>query len=169
VPEAFPDFVRFGKPLVGCPTTTVCAVQFAVERVSAATPAEVFALLAAGDRWQDWAGPLVPRSRWAVPGDPEGGVGAVRRLGFAPFVSLERVTEHVPGHRLSYEVISRAPFRGYRSTVELTPVGDGTRIRWASRFEPVVPGTGRPLLWFLRMTVSSFATNLARRAAQSAV
>jgi len=91
-------------------------------------------------------------------------VGAVRRLGLTPFVSLERITESVPPARLSYEVVSRAPFRDYRSTVELTPAGEGTLIRWASSFEPVVPGTGRALRWFLRMTVTSFATNLARKA-----
>ena len=141
-------------------------MRFAVERVSSASPAEVFALVAAGDRWQEWAGPLVPRSSWAVPGEPEGGVGAVRRLGIAPFVSLEQVTEWVPGERLSYEVVSKAPFRDYRSTVELSPREDGgTLIRWSSAFEPVVPGTGRLLLWFLRATVTSFATHLARRAA----
>jgi uncharacterized protein YndB with AHSA1/START domain len=137
-------------------------VQFAVERVSASPPERVFALLSAGDRWQEWAGPMVPRSRWAVPGDPEGGVGAVRRLGFAPFVSLERITEHQPPTRLSYEVVSRAPFRRYRSTVTLAPEGGGTRIRWSSSFEPVLPGTGRLLLWFLRRAVTSFADHLAR-------
>jgi uncharacterized protein YndB with AHSA1/START domain len=139
-------------------------MEFAVERVSSAPPERVFALLEAGDRWQEWAGPLVPRSRWAEPGDPVGGVGAVRRLGVTPFVSLERITAHEPPYRLSYEVVSRAPFRDYRSTVTLTPEGDGTRIRWASSFEPVVPGTGRLLHAFLRSTVTSFATHLAERA-----
>lgn len=134
------------------------------EAVSAAPPERVFALLAAGDRWQEWAGPFVPRSRWQVPGEPVGGVGAVRRLGVGPLVSLERITEHQPPHRLSYVVDSPAPYRGYRSTVELTPVDGGTRITWRSTFEPVVPGTGHVLRWFLGAVVRSFARNLARRA-----
>lgn len=164
-------FVPFGKGSVSHPTegsrrvTHPVRMQFVVERVSSAPPERLFALLAAGDRWQEWAGPLVPRSRWAVRGDPEGGVGAVRRLGLAPLVSLERITEHEPPGRLSYEVVSRAPFRDYRSTVTLTPEGAGTRVRWASSFEPVLPGTGRLLRWFLRLTVTSFATHLARAAA----
>lgn len=142
-------------------------VRFAVERVSPAPPERVFALLEAGDRWQDWAGPMVPRSRWTVPGSPPGSVGAVRRLGFVPFVSLERITEHVPGLRLGYVVDSRAPFRDYRSTVSLTPTAaGGTTVRWESSFEPVLPGTGWFLRWFLKATVSSLARNLARNAAR---
>lgn len=140
-------------------------MQFATERVSPAPPARVFALLAAGDRWQDWAGPFVPRSRWQVPGDPVGGVGAVRRLGIGPLVSLERVTEHVAGERLAYVVDSPAPYRDYRSVVELTPTeAGGTRIVWRSSFEPIVPGTGALLRLLLKAVVSSFARNLARRA-----
>jgi uncharacterized protein YndB with AHSA1/START domain len=139
-------------------------VEILAEAVSAAPPERVFALLAAGDRWQEWAGPFVPRSRWQVPGDPVGGVGAVRRLGVAPFVSRERVTEHQPPHRLSYVIDSPAPYRGYRSTVELAPADGGTRITWRSTFEPRVPGTGWVLRWFLGAVVRSFARNLARHA-----
>ena len=132
---------------------------------SSAPPERVFALLEAGDRWQEWAGPFVPRSRWQEPGRPVGGVGAVRRLGVGPLVSLERVVEHEPPYRLVYVVDSPAPYRSYRSEVVLarTPQG-GTDITWASSFEPIVPGTGRVLRWFLRLVVGSFARNLARRA-----
>jgi uncharacterized protein YndB with AHSA1/START domain len=140
-------------------------VEFVAEAESAAPPSRVFALLAAGDRWQDWAGPFVPRSRWQVPGAPEGGVGAVRRLGIGPLVSLERITEHEPPYRLSYVVDSPAPYRSYRSTVTLAPTASGgTAISWRSSFEPVVPGTGQVLRWFLRQVVASFARNLAQKA-----
>jgi uncharacterized protein YndB with AHSA1/START domain len=139
-------------------------VEILAEAVPAAPPERVVALLAAGDRWQEWAGPFVPRSRWQVPGDPVGGVGAVRRLGVGPLVSLERITEHQPPHRLSYVVDSPAPYRDYRSTVELAPHDGGTRITWRSTFEPVVPGTGAVLRWFLGAVVRSFARHLARRA-----
>ena len=136
-----------------------------MEKVSAAPPERVFALLAAGDRWQEWAGPFVPRSRWQVPGDPVGGVGAVRRLGLGPLASLERITRSQPPYRLSYVVDSAAPYRGYDSTVILTPLPDGgTAISWRSTFEPIVPGTGLVLRWFLRAVVASFARNLARKA-----
>jgi hypothetical protein len=61
-------------------------------------------------------------------------------------------------------VDSPAPYRDYRSTVELAPHDGGTRITWRSTFEPVVPGTGAVLRWFLGAVVRSFARHLARRA-----
>jgi hypothetical protein len=125
----------------------------------------VFALLAAGDRWSQWAGPFVPRSRWLVPGEPVGTVGAVRRLGLGALGSSERVVEHVPPKRLSYVVDSWQPYRGYRADVDLVPTATGgTQIVWQASFEPRVPGTGAPLRWALRRLVASFATNLARAA-----
>ncbi len=107
----------------------------------------------------------MPRSRWQVPGVPVGGVGAVRRLGIGPLASLERVVEHLPGQRLSYVVDSWAPYTGYLAVVDLLPTsGGGTRIHWQASFTPKVPGTGRPLRWFLSRVVAGFARNLARAA-----
>ena len=52
-----------------------------------------------------------------------------------------------------------------RAVVDLTPRPDGgTDVLWSATFEPVVPGTGPLLRWFLRATVRSFATRLARTA-----
>jgi len=125
----------------------------------------VFALLSAGDRWAEWAGPVVPRSCWDVPGDPEGGVGAVRRLGLGPLSSRERVVEHVPGARLSYVVEGPAPMRDYCAVVDLAPRRDGgTDITWSASFEPVLPGTGPLLHLVLRGIVRGFAARLARAA-----
>jgi uncharacterized protein YndB with AHSA1/START domain len=140
-------------------------VEFVARARSSAPPERVFARLEAGDRWQEWAGPFVPRSRWQVPGEPVGGVGAVRRLGMGPLASLERVVEHEPPRRLAYVVDSPAPYRDYRSVVTLEPTADGgTDITWASSFEPRVRGTGWLLRWFLAAVVRSFARNLAKRA-----
>ena len=125
----------------------------------------VFGLLEDGSRWSDWAGLFVPRSRWETPGSPPGSVGAVRRLGVGPLVSLERIVEHVPARRLSYVVDSWAPYRGYRADVDLSPTADGgTRIAWAASFTPKIGGTGLLLRLFLRTLVRGFARNLARAA-----
>jgi uncharacterized protein YndB with AHSA1/START domain len=141
-------------------TETFCA-----EAVSSAPPARVFALLEAGDRWSEWAGPFVPRSRWAVETDPPGTVGAVRRLGVGPLGSSERIVEHVPGRRLSYVVESWQPYRDYRADVDLVATTDGgTRIVWQAQFAPRLPGTGTLLRIALRGLVAGFATNLARAA-----
>lgn len=145
---------------------TVTRRSFTATSTSAASPEAVFALLEAGDRWAQWAGPVVPRSRWEVPGEPVGGVGAVRRLGVGPLSSRERIVEHVPGQRLGYVVEGPAPMRDYRAVVELAPRPDGgTDIRWSASFEPVVPGTGGVLLVLLRGIVRGFAARVARAAA----
>jgi hypothetical protein len=133
---------------------------------SCAPPEAVFALLAAGDRWAEWAGPFVPRSRWAVPGDPEGTVGAVRRLGLGPLSSRERIVEHEPARRLGYVVDSPGPMRDYRAVVDLAPRPDGgTDITWSASFTPVVPGTGALLHVALRGIVRGFARRVAKAAA----
>ena len=140
--------------------------HFRAEAVSKAPPAVLFTLLQAGDRWSEWAGPFVPRSRWLVPGAPEGSVGAVRRLGFpGPFGSTERIVEHEAGRRLSYVVDSWQPYRDYRADVDLVPTTDGgTQVVWQSSFVPRVPGTGPLLRAGLQRLVQSFATRLARSA-----
>lgn len=125
----------------------------------------VFAILEDGSRWSEWAGLFVPQSSWAVPGDPPGSVGSVRKLGLGPMVSLERVVEHRPPSHLAYVVVSPSPYRDYRAEVDLTPVPDGgTRIVWQGSFTPNVRGTGRALRWLLRSLVSGFARNLAKAA-----
>jgi uncharacterized protein YndB with AHSA1/START domain len=139
--------------------------QFRAEAVTQAPPARVFELLEAGDRWSEWAGPFVPRSRWLVPGEPVGGVGAVRRLGLGLLGSSERIVEHDPPRRLSYVVDSWQPYRDYRADVDLAPTPEGgTRILWQASFEPRLPGTGPMLRWGLRRLVASFARNLAAAA-----
>jgi uncharacterized protein YndB with AHSA1/START domain len=133
---------------------------------SAAPPEVVFEVLADGARWQEWAGPTVPRSRWEREGvPPPGGVGAVRRLGRGPFGASEEILAYDPPRRLSYTVLSGLPVRSYRADVDLDADGDGTRIRWRATFEPKVPGTGALLARFLTVTLGSFARRLAAHAA----
>ncbi|MGB8651583.1 MAG: SRPBCC family protein [Mycobacteriales bacterium] len=139
--------------------------QLRAESRSRAAAPVLFALLEDGSRWQDWAGLFVPRSRWQEPGDPVGSVGAVRRLGIGPLISLERVVEHVPDRRIAYVVDSWAPYRDYRAEVDLLPDdAGGTQVVWQARFTPRVPGSGPLLRAGLQRIVAGFARNLARAA-----
>ena len=141
--------------------------SFEVVVRSDAPPDVVFAVLADGSRWHEWAGPLVPRSSWEREGDPPpGGVGAVRRLGLWPFVGREEVVEHVPPVRHSYVVLSGIPVDDYRADVELTPDGAGTTIAWRGAFSPRLPRTGRLLERVLRAIVGGLARRLAAEAAR---
>ena len=54
-------------------------LRFSVEARSLASPEQVFAVLVDVPRWQEWAGPVVPRSSYEREGVPApGGVGARR-------------------------------------------------------------------------------------------
>ena len=136
---------------------------------SDAPPEAVFALLADGARWSDWAGPLAPNSSWEREGSPDaGGVGAIRKLGAWPVFSREEIVEYDPPRQLTYTLLSGQPVRNYRAEVELTPVEDGTQIAWRSRFEPLIPGTGPLLRWFLSRIIGAMARRLAAHAGAGA-
>ena len=139
--------------------------ELAVGARSAAPPEVVFAILADGARWSEWAGPAVPSSRWEREGDPApGGVGAIRRLGRSPFVGREEILEYDPPRHLAYTVLSGIPVRSYRADVDIEPDGDGSVIRWRSTFEPKIPGTGPLLRRLLTRLLGSFARRLAAKA-----
>lgn len=124
---------------------------------------EVWARLADGARWSDWA--PFSSSDLERRGDPApDGVGAIRRFGTGPVTSREEVVEFDPPHRFGYRLLSGLPVRGYVAHVELEELpGDGarTRITWRSSWEAE---TGPAWFWraFLRTAVQRVARSLAR-------
>ncbi len=141
---------------------------FAVSARSRATPERVFALLADGSGWSQWAGPLVRRSSWEREGaPPPGGVGAVRRLGSSRVFSREQIVGYDPPRHLAYTILSGQPVRHYRADVRIEPDAAGSRIEWSAQFEPKLPGTGRLMAWYLAVIVGGFARRLAQRAEET--
>ena len=142
--------------------------SYVVEAHSAASPERVFEVLADAPRWQEWAGPAVPRSSWEA-GSPSGGVGAVRRLGSGPLSSREEIVEHDPPHRLAYVLRSGEGLHHYRASVDLQAQPDGgTHIVWSGTVDTSVPGLAVPLVAVFRRLVGGFATRLAREAERAA-
>ena len=141
-------------------------LTFAVEARSLATPEEVFAVLADVPRWQEWAGPVVPRSSYARQGtDAPGGVGAIRRLGSGPLSSREEIVAYEPPRHLGYVLLNGRSRHDYRADVHLEPLPEGgTRICWSGSFRPPLPGTGQLMLLGFRALVGGFARRLAARA-----
>jgi uncharacterized protein YndB with AHSA1/START domain len=133
---------------------------------SAATPDEVFAVLADATRWREWAGRMITVSEWTREGEPApGGVGAVRRLGRPPAYALEQILEYDPPRHLAYTIVRGLPVRGYHADIDLTPTaGGGTTIRWSAAFEPKVPGTGALFAVTLERIVRGYATAAAAEA-----
>ncbi len=139
---------------------------FEISVTSRASIDTVFGVVADIGRWHEWAGPTVRESSRERDGHPEpDGVGAVRKLGSRPFYTREEIVEYDRPNHLAYVLRSGLPLRDYRADVLLAEAGDeGTSIIWRSTFEPVIPGSGAAFRWFLRRTVSGFATRLAARA-----
>ena len=138
------------------------AHSYEVSARSSAPPERVFALLADATSWPRWAGPVIAHGSWERQGDPPpGGVGAIRKVGRWPQFGREEIVAYEPPTHHAYTMLSGQPVRNYRADVRLTPDGAGTLITWGATFDPVVPGTGRPLRAMYRRLIGSFARRVA--------
>ena len=128
---------------------------------STAVPAAVFAVLRDRSGWPSWS----ELGRYEHVTGVEGEVGGTARLITGPIKSVERITEVEPDHLFGYELISGLPIRNYVARVEVTPDGDGARIRWQGDFE-ALPGVGFTMEKMLGRFVEQTTEALAKRAAQ---
>ena len=128
-----------------------------------ADPAAVYALLRDGAGWPSWS--PIDSFELERPGtdEPEG-IGAVRLFRSGRITGHDEIVELVPDRRFSYAHTSNLPVRSYRGDVDIEPVAGGTAIRWASAFDPKVPGTG----WLLRRALDGFIAKLTEGLAQRA-
>ena len=130
---------------------------------SCASPNTVYDLLADGATWPSWSG--IDAFELAQPGDAGGeSLNAVRVFRTGRVTSVERLVELVPGHRLSYVLLSGLPLRDYRADVDLMPGDGGTLIRWHSTFAAKRPGTG----WLFRRVLERFIRAAVRGLAEQA-
>ncbi len=123
----------------------------------------VWDLVATVARWTEWS--FVTRATLEREGSPDpDGVGALRRLTVLGRGSREAVVACEPPHHLAYTIVSGFPVRRHRADVELEPSGSGTLVRWAARFDPSVPGTGRATALLMRTVLGQLARSLVRHA-----
>ncbi len=115
------------------------------EQVARATPEAVWALVSDATRFAQW-GPW-SQAEYQSPGDTSPhGPGAIYRLRSARRVygrhvtSVEKTLEVEEGRRLTYTVVGGMPVRNYLGEITLTPVEDGTRIRWTATWDKTLPG-----------------------------
>ncbi|HEX4722357.1 MAG TPA: SRPBCC family protein [Pseudonocardiaceae bacterium] len=131
-----------------------------------ASPDVLYQLLRDGSTWPTWSPLDSFELREPAIDEPEG-IGAIRVFRTGRVTSVERVVELVPDRRLSYELVSGLPLRGYHGDVDIeSDDSEGqTTIHWHSSFEPKVPGTG----WLYRRALSRFIARCARGLAMYAV
>ena len=110
----------------------------------------VFRLLKDGASWPGWS--MFDSFTLERPGagDPLG-VGAIRVFKTRVSTAREEVVELIEDRLLAYVLLSGQPMKNYRAEVTLEPGLEGsTIIRWRSRFDAKVFGTG----WFWRMVMT---------------
>ncbi|MFG1605429.1 SRPBCC family protein [Actinoplanes sp. NPDC049265] len=132
---------------------------------ASASPAQVYAVIADVPRWADWQliNSIAPAGTDDDRPDLVGTQWVVRDRGTETRL---RITELVPGRRVSYIGVDEPFSRDYRATVDLTPLeSGGTHIRWHATFEPRLRGTGWVLELFLGPYMRKVVERLARRAA----
>jgi uncharacterized protein YndB with AHSA1/START domain len=123
-----------------------------------ASPDAVWALLADASQWSRWGA----WSKVEVENGDEHGPGVVRVLVKTPYRLRERVTEWVPGERMSYELLEGMRVQGYHATVTLDEGAQGgTVVRWHSTYEQAGPLT----TLVLRLAVRDACKRLAKAAA----
>ena len=132
-----------------------------VRQMIPAPPAAVFAALLDRSAWPAWSGhdefELV-RPGAAGPYD----VGSVGLLRSGRRVMREEIVEVVQGRRIGYTLLAGLPLRGYRADFDLTPVPEGTEVRWHSRFDAPA-GFGWIYVAALRRFTRRLLDGLSRR------
>ena len=131
-------------------------VQFTVEARSAASPAEVYALLADGATWPRWT----PFEAFELEREGEArgeSTGAIRVFTDGRIRNREAVTELIPDRLISYRSLSGMPIRNHAASVRLAPAAGGTIITWEEQFEATRPGTA----WFIARALRRFVQDCA--------
>lgn len=133
--------------------------------IAKTTPASlqaVWALLGDSATWPSWT-PIEVHEP-VRPAGPDG-LGEERLFKTGKRTIHERIVERTPERRLTYTLLSGLAVRDYRARIDLEPVGDATRIRWHTTFEPKVPGMGWLYRRALERATQGFVDGLAAHAA----
>jgi uncharacterized protein YndB with AHSA1/START domain len=145
--------------------------SFTLVREVKAPPEVVFDVLTDHRRYAE----ITPMRRSVLEreGEPApNGVGAIRVLSSVGSPLREEVIAYEPPGRFSYKLLSGAPVRDHVGTVELEPLGEGTRITYAVRTIPTLPVVGGAVVAVTRQAIKQLLNGISaeseRRAAAAA-
>ena len=115
------------------------------EQTTRATPEAIWALVSDATRYPEWGPWSAGGYRRAGDTSPRG-PGAIqwlrssRRAYLRHVTTIEKILEAEEGRHLAYTVIGGIPVRNYRADVTLTPVAEGTHVRWAATWDSTLAG-----------------------------
>ena len=107
--------------------------------VAQAPPEVVWELVANADRYSEW-GPWSASGYENLGAQAPDGAGVIRWMRYGRTTTVEKVLESERARRLVYTVVRGIPVRNYRAEVTLSPVGEGTHIRWTASWDRTLPG-----------------------------
>ena len=133
-----------------------------VRATTSADTTAVWRLLSDSSTWPSWT-PIE-----AYEPEREGGrdgLGEIRRFTTGRVKVREEIVERSPERRLTYALLSGLALRDYRAEIDLTPVPEGTAIRWHTTFKPKVPGAG----WIYRRALDRITREFVDGLVQASV
>ena len=144
------------------------------EATANASPQTVWALVSDVTKYPSW-GPWSDGHYEKAGEESPHGVGAVQVLRSAQrylgrhTTSVEKILEFEADRHLAYTVIRGIPVRNYRADVTLTPLAEGTHIRWAADWDNTLRGrmAWRGLRGFYPEMMADLVAAAERGAAQS--
>jgi hypothetical protein len=92
--------------------------------------------------------------------DSANGPGCIRQLTAFGARITEEVVAWDEGRHYGYRLRTGAPFRWHRGDIFVSQEHGKTRVRWAIRFEPRIPFTGKITAWLLQKIFASALKNL---------
>jgi uncharacterized protein YndB with AHSA1/START domain len=109
------------------------------EGVARAAPEAVWELVSNADKYSEW-GPWSASGYENLGAQATDGAGVIRWMRYGRTTTVEKVLESERARRLVYTVVKGIPVRNYRAEVTLSPVAEGTRIRWTASWDRTLPG-----------------------------
>jgi hypothetical protein len=105
-----------------------------VKHLTSAKPATVYDLLMDVEHWSDWM-PTVTAATWEQPGDPNTGLGGIRRVRNGLSVTRDKVTGGARPHHHAYaSTLPRYfPLKDYQGDVRIEQQPNGPRSYGRSR------------------------------------
>ena len=104
-----------------------------------AAPEAEWKHVANADRYSEW-GPWIASGYENLGAQAPDGAGVIRWMRYGRTTTVEKVLESERARRLVYTVVKGIPVRNYRAEVTLSPVGEGTHIRWTASWDRTLPG-----------------------------
>jgi hypothetical protein len=130
-----------------------------------AKPGAVYELLMDVERWSDWM-PTVTAASWEQPGEPDTGLGGVRRVRNGLGVTRDKVIGGARPHQHTYaSTLPRYfPLKDYQGDVRIEEHPNGSLIVWTVTCASRVPGLNK----LLRSMVQSAYVRIVAALAQEA-